>query len=113
VSYTCFTRGSDVLRWLVRAVDVHDGPVPARDVAALLALPDGRTVTPSLERLQRERLVESSGSSPRAWWPTGRGVAVDRLVASASADRGGTFRPLNTLGLTLHEVIALQLRIGR
>ena len=84
---------------------------------------DGRAASAPLRRLvevglatrgQRARRLASgriktyTGSGNTVYSPTVRGIEVDRLLAGATAKRGGTFTPKNQLGLTTREMLALR-----
>ena len=89
-------QGENVLEALCRltANDVVLFGMTARAVADDLGYTDGRSVTPALQRLERAALVRAIEKHRKLRWkPTPRGRDLDRLLAAASHERGGTFRP--------------------
>ena len=90
-------------------------------VAHALGYHDGRSVARTLGRLCEEGLATSGCRTRRlksgglkvytgsvVYSPTARGRDVDALLASATASRGGIFRPRNELGLSVSEELALR-----
>ena len=123
--------GADVLRVLVELCErpATDRALEPAAHAAKIARTldpdarDGRGVSPRLTRLVAARLAvrgrksrrladgrikEYRGASTTVYSPTERGREVDRLLAGATAARGGTFKPRSQLGIDTTEELALR-----
>lgn len=94
---------------IARTLDesARDGRVVSQRLARLV---DAHLATRGHKsrRLASGRIKEYRGASTTVYTPTARGREVDRLLAGATAARGGTFRPRSSLGLDVREELALR-----
>jgi hypothetical protein len=107
-------QGEEILQVLVKAE--HDGLYSGSTwvggiVRRIGWATDGRSVTPTLMRLQRHKLVErddQGGGRKQHWRPTARGREVDAILDKIVVERGGQFVPFSQAGIDFYEAGALR-----
>ena len=107
-------RGEQILEVLVDAESegLYGGSTHLLTIARRIEwASDGRSVRPTLRRLEMAELIEQhhgSGCVDAGWRPTPRGREVDAILRRITAARGGSFVPRNDAGISFGEAHALR-----